>query len=103
MDGHASLAFAVWRVPGGSAASLANTVAAPCRCLVWWAQVWLEPYEDFLGLGLVTTAAIAAYDNTVTPKVCWGISTAAPCRCLISIPGVVLVLCVFVCVCVCVW
>ena len=33
------------------------------------AQVWLEPYQDALGLGLVTTAAIAAYDHTVSPKV----------------------------------
>jgi len=31
--------------------------------------VWLEPYEDAFGLGLVTTAAVPAYDHSTNPKV----------------------------------
>lgn len=36
--------------------------------------VWVEPYEDINGLGLVTTASLPVYDDTVSPPALLGVA-----------------------------
>jgi Mg-chelatase subunit ChlD len=35
--------------------------------------IWAEPYQDFFGLGLVTTAAVPIYDDSVSPPFLLGV------------------------------